>query len=141
MRWLGYLSRAMSSPLPLCYFHSLFLHTIVLFNASVTFNHPSITPSAHFNGPPIISPPSNILSTVPPSPHRSYLQSRGSWVIPRSCGIPFRGPFIHALLNYQLGALARMFMPCLTCMFVAFDARHGLRCAVFLMGVVQCKTA
>ena len=87
------------SPVPLCYFQSLFLHTIVLFNPSATFNHPSINPSARFNGPPIISPPSNIHSTVPPSPHRSDIQFYGSLVIPRLCGVPFCVPSIRALLG------------------------------------------
>ena len=93
---------------------------------------PPLPPSAHFNGPPIISPPSNIFSTVLPSPHRSCLQSHGCSVIPWLCGIPFRAPSIHVLLKNPLGAL--------TCMFMTLGARRGLRGAVLLAGMVQCGT-
>ena len=128
------------SPLPLSYFQSFFLHTIVLFIPSVTFNHPSVTRSVHFNGPPIISPPSNILSKVPPSPHRTYLQSRGSLVIPRSCRVPFHVPSICTLLGNPSDALARMLMSRFASVFVALGVQHGLRGAALLTGVGQGKT-
>ena len=133
------LSDVISSPLTLFHFNSFFLHTIVLFNPSVTFNHPSITPSASFNGPPIISPPSNILSTVPPS-LPSVLPS-----IPRPFGHPsvMRGSFpcsLHPRIAWEPIGCSCMLVSRFPCMIVALGARHCPRGLVLHTGMVQCKT-